>query len=155
MCFCLSGWPTDRPSEVSLVLVNSLSLLGRISSAPLSFPSRSLLDSFPISLNFFNFSIFLVLLDTFHCIVSIFIPLLLSHLPPLFPVTAEVCKAMLSSPTVILQPYGLPVYPQTASCYPGLVQVMCPFSCASCLYILFFRYKYDAFEYTGFIHQHC
>ncbi|XP_057197034.1 RNA binding protein fox-1 homolog 1-like isoform X2 [Triplophysa rosa] len=29
---------------------------------------------------------------------------------------------MLSSPTVILQPYGLPVYPQTASCYPGLVQ---------------------------------
>ncbi|KAL6109393.1 uncharacterized protein ACO6RY_12533 [Pungitius sinensis] len=29
---------------------------------------------------------------------------------------------MLSSPTVILQPYGLPVYPQTATCYPGLVQ---------------------------------
>ncbi|KAG9276309.1 hypothetical protein AMEX_G8616 [Astyanax mexicanus] len=29
---------------------------------------------------------------------------------------------MLSSPTVILQPYGLPVYPQTASCYPSLVQ---------------------------------
>ncbi|XP_056141819.1 RNA binding protein fox-1 homolog 1-like [Lampris incognitus] len=29
---------------------------------------------------------------------------------------------MLSSPTVILQPYGLPVYPQTASCYPGIVQ---------------------------------
>ncbi|KAM6967720.1 RNA binding protein fox-1 homolog 1-like [Aplochiton taeniatus] len=29
---------------------------------------------------------------------------------------------MLSSPTMILQPYGLPVYPQTASCYPGIVQ---------------------------------
>ncbi|KAM3872834.1 RNA binding protein fox-1 homolog 1-like [Diretmus argenteus] len=29
---------------------------------------------------------------------------------------------MLSSPTVILQPYGLPVYPQTTSCYPSLVQ---------------------------------
>ncbi|XP_062421606.1 RNA binding protein fox-1 homolog 1-like isoform X1 [Pungitius pungitius] len=29
---------------------------------------------------------------------------------------------MLSSPTVILQPYGLPVYPQTATCYPSLVQ---------------------------------
>ncbi|CAL8247302.1 unnamed protein product [Lota lota] len=29
---------------------------------------------------------------------------------------------MLSSPTVILSPYGLPVYPQTASCYPSLVQ---------------------------------
>ncbi|XP_077455807.1 RNA binding protein fox-1 homolog 1-like [Stigmatopora argus] len=29
---------------------------------------------------------------------------------------------MLSSPTVILQPYGLPVYPQTTTCYPGLVQ---------------------------------
>ncbi|XP_028325603.1 RNA binding protein fox-1 homolog 1-like isoform X2 [Gouania willdenowi] len=29
---------------------------------------------------------------------------------------------MLSSPTVILQPYGLPVYPQTAACYPSLVQ---------------------------------
>ncbi|MFT7815897.1 RNA binding protein fox-1 homolog 1-like isoform X1 [Arapaima gigas] len=29
---------------------------------------------------------------------------------------------MLSSPTVILQPYGLPVYPQTASCYPSIVQ---------------------------------
>ncbi|XP_062847870.1 RNA binding protein fox-1 homolog 1-like [Trichomycterus rosablanca] len=28
---------------------------------------------------------------------------------------------MLSSPTVILQPYGLPIYPQ-ASCYPSLVQ---------------------------------
>ncbi|MCJ8728064.1 hypothetical protein PDJAM_G00000190 [Pangasius djambal] len=28
---------------------------------------------------------------------------------------------MLSSPAVILQPYGLPVYPQT-SCYPSLVQ---------------------------------
>ncbi|KAM8826139.1 RNA binding protein fox-1 homolog 1-like [Synchiropus picturatus] len=29
---------------------------------------------------------------------------------------------MLSSPTVILQPYGLPVYPQTTTCYPGIVQ---------------------------------
>lgn len=29
---------------------------------------------------------------------------------------------MLSSPAVILQPYGLPVYPQT-SCYPSLMQV--------------------------------
>lgn len=30
---------------------------------------------------------------------------------------------MLSSPAVILQPYGLPVYPQsTASCYPSIVQ---------------------------------
>uniref|UniRef100_A0A3Q3WTV7 RNA binding protein fox-1 homolog n=1 Tax=Mola mola TaxID=94237 RepID=A0A3Q3WTV7_MOLML len=29
---------------------------------------------------------------------------------------------MLSSPTVILQPYGLPVYPQTTSCYPSIVQ---------------------------------
>ncbi|XP_069039114.1 RNA binding protein fox-1 homolog 1-like [Lepisosteus oculatus] len=29
---------------------------------------------------------------------------------------------MLSSPTVVLHPYGLPVYPQTASCYPSLVQ---------------------------------
>uniref|UniRef100_A0A8C6SYZ0 RNA binding protein fox-1 homolog n=1 Tax=Neogobius melanostomus TaxID=47308 RepID=A0A8C6SYZ0_9GOBI len=29
---------------------------------------------------------------------------------------------MLSSPTVILQPYGLPVYPQTTTCYPSLVQ---------------------------------
>ncbi|CAL8359978.1 unnamed protein product [Arctogadus glacialis] len=29
---------------------------------------------------------------------------------------------MLSSPTVILSPYGLPVYQQSASCYPGLVQ---------------------------------
>lgn len=29
---------------------------------------------------------------------------------------------MLSSPTVILQPYGLPVYPQAGSCYPSLVQ---------------------------------
>ncbi|XP_051576925.1 RNA binding protein fox-1 homolog 1-like isoform X1 [Myxocyprinus asiaticus] len=29
---------------------------------------------------------------------------------------------MLSSPTVILQPYGLPVYPQTATCYPSIVQ---------------------------------
>ncbi|XP_068998748.1 RNA binding protein fox-1 homolog 1-like [Embiotoca jacksoni] len=29
---------------------------------------------------------------------------------------------MLSSPTVILQPYGLPVYPQTTTCYPGLLQ---------------------------------
>ncbi|KAJ8392824.1 hypothetical protein AAFF_G00070280 [Aldrovandia affinis] len=29
---------------------------------------------------------------------------------------------MLSSPTMILQPYGLPVYSQTASCYPGIVQ---------------------------------
>lgn len=31
--------------------------------------------------------------------------------------------AMLSSPTVILQPYGLPVYPQTTACYPSIVQV--------------------------------
>lgn len=31
--------------------------------------------------------------------------------------------AMLSSPTVILQPYGLPVYPQTTTCYPSIVQV--------------------------------
>uniref|UniRef100_A0A8C6M4L0 RNA binding protein fox-1 homolog n=1 Tax=Nothobranchius furzeri TaxID=105023 RepID=A0A8C6M4L0_NOTFU len=30
---------------------------------------------------------------------------------------------MLSSPTVILQPYGLPVYPQTTACYPSIVQV--------------------------------
>lgn len=30
---------------------------------------------------------------------------------------------MLSSPTVILQPYGLPVYPQTTTCYPSIVQV--------------------------------
>ncbi|XP_066568869.1 RNA binding protein fox-1 homolog 1-like [Amia ocellicauda] len=29
---------------------------------------------------------------------------------------------MLSSPAVVLHPYGLPVYPQPASCYPGLVQ---------------------------------
>uniref|UniRef100_A0A8D3APF6 RNA binding protein fox-1 homolog n=1 Tax=Scophthalmus maximus TaxID=52904 RepID=A0A8D3APF6_SCOMX len=29
---------------------------------------------------------------------------------------------MLSSPTMILQPYGLPVYPQTTACYPSLVQ---------------------------------
>ncbi|XP_076010866.1 RNA binding protein fox-1 homolog 1-like [Genypterus blacodes] len=29
---------------------------------------------------------------------------------------------MLSSPTVILQPYGLPVYPQTSTCYSSLVQ---------------------------------
>ncbi|XP_045574771.1 RNA binding protein fox-1 homolog 1-like isoform X11 [Salmo salar] len=29
---------------------------------------------------------------------------------------------MLSSPTMILQPYGLPVYPQGAQCYPSLVQ---------------------------------
>uniref|UniRef100_A0A667XX75 RNA binding protein fox-1 homolog n=1 Tax=Myripristis murdjan TaxID=586833 RepID=A0A667XX75_9TELE len=29
---------------------------------------------------------------------------------------------MLSSPTVIIQPYGLPVYPQTTSCYPSIVQ---------------------------------
>ncbi|KAK9513904.1 hypothetical protein VZT92_027405 [Zoarces viviparus] len=29
---------------------------------------------------------------------------------------------MLSSPTMILQPYGLPVYPQTAACYPSIVQ---------------------------------
>ncbi|KAM6936057.1 RNA binding protein fox-1 homolog 1-like isoform 2-T2 [Lycodopsis pacificus] len=29
---------------------------------------------------------------------------------------------MLSSPTMILQPYGLPVYPQTATCYPSIVQ---------------------------------
>uniref|UniRef100_A0A7N5ZZ79 RNA binding protein fox-1 homolog n=1 Tax=Anabas testudineus TaxID=64144 RepID=A0A7N5ZZ79_ANATE len=29
---------------------------------------------------------------------------------------------MLSSPTVILQPYGLPVYPQTTTCYPSIVQ---------------------------------
>ncbi|MEQ2174412.1 RNA binding protein fox-1 1-like [Goodea atripinnis] len=29
---------------------------------------------------------------------------------------------MLSSPTVILQPYGLPVYPQTTACYPSIVQ---------------------------------
>ncbi|KAM7383367.1 hypothetical protein PAMP_003027 [Pampus punctatissimus] len=30
---------------------------------------------------------------------------------------------MLSSPTVILQPYGLPVYPQTTTCYPNIVQL--------------------------------
>ncbi|XP_052346105.1 RNA binding protein fox-1 homolog 1-like isoform X3 [Oncorhynchus keta] len=29
---------------------------------------------------------------------------------------------MLSTPTMILQPYGLPVYPQGAQCYPSLVQ---------------------------------
>ncbi|XP_039597192.1 RNA binding protein fox-1 homolog 1-like isoform X2 [Polypterus senegalus] len=29
---------------------------------------------------------------------------------------------MLSSPAVVLHPYGLPVYPQTPSCYSGLVQ---------------------------------
>ncbi|XP_061771262.1 RNA binding protein fox-1 homolog 1-like isoform X2 [Nerophis ophidion] len=29
---------------------------------------------------------------------------------------------MLSSPAVILQPYGLPVYPQSSTCYPGMVQ---------------------------------
>ncbi|XP_061802023.1 RNA binding protein fox-1 homolog 1-like [Nerophis lumbriciformis] len=29
---------------------------------------------------------------------------------------------MLSSPAVILQPYGLPVYPQSSTCYPSLVQ---------------------------------
>ncbi|XP_037532820.1 RNA binding protein fox-1 homolog 1-like [Nematolebias whitei] len=29
---------------------------------------------------------------------------------------------MLSSPTVILQPYGLSVYPQTTTCYPSIVQ---------------------------------
>uniref|UniRef100_A0A3Q0RDI0 RNA binding protein fox-1 homolog n=1 Tax=Amphilophus citrinellus TaxID=61819 RepID=A0A3Q0RDI0_AMPCI len=29
---------------------------------------------------------------------------------------------MLSSPTVILQPYGLPVYPQATTCYPSIVQ---------------------------------
>lgn len=36
-----------------------------------------------------------------------------------------VCRfwAMLSSPTVILQPYGLPVYPQATTCYPSIVQV--------------------------------
>ncbi|KAG7237646.1 hypothetical protein INR49_032092 [Caranx melampygus] len=33
---------------------------------------------------------------------------------------------MLSSPTVILQPYGLPVYPQTTTCYPSIVQVYAP-----------------------------
>lgn len=36
--------------------------------------------------------------------------------------------AMLSSPTVILQPYGLPVYPQTTTCYPSIVQVKSPFT---------------------------
>lgn len=45
-----------------------------------------------------------------------------SHLP-LFPVSSCGFWAMLSSPTVILQPYGLPVYPQTTTCYPSIVQV--------------------------------
>ena len=74
-----------------------------------------------------------------HCFVSIFISLFQSNLPPPpFSVTAAVCRAMLSSPTVILSPYGLPVYQQSASCYPGLVQVMSPsaFAYASCLNIL-------------------
>ncbi len=45
---------------------------------------------------------------------------------------------MLSSPTVILQPYGLPVYPQTASCYPSIVQVnMSLFLCIFLFHILF------------------
>ena len=65
-------------------------------------------------------------------------PLTIQSPPPPVPVTAAVCRAMLSSPTVILSPYGLPVYPQSASCYPGLVQVMFPalFASASCLNIL-------------------
>lgn len=46
---------------------------------------------------------------------------LLSSIVPVF----LVCSfwAMLSSPAVILQPYGLPVYPQTTTCYPSIVQV--------------------------------
>ena len=158
MCFCLSGWPTDRPSEVLLVcllLFNTLSLLGRISSASLL---TLFLDYFPIYLLFYLLCYFLCgWTPALHCFVSIFIPHLQSNLPPPFPVTAAVCRAMLSSPTVILSPYGLPVYPQSASCYPGLVQVMFPssFASASCLNILLLvSFKYDAFEYPGFIDQH-
>lgn len=54
----------------------------------------------------------------FRSVVILFLPS--STLPCLL-----VCGfwAMLSSPTVILQPYGLPVYPQTTTCYPSIVQV--------------------------------
>lgn len=52
----------------------------------------------------------------------------LSFSPPiflrsLFSLPVICFGAMLSSPTVILQPYGLSVYPQTTTCYPSIVQV--------------------------------
>lgn len=62
--------------------------------------------------------------------ISIF-PVPCRPLPHIFPRSCLfLCGfwAMLSSPTVILQPYGLPVYPQTTTCYPSIVQVKSPFT---------------------------
>ena len=138
----LANWQTLRSSLGFPSALQYLFSAGQ-DQFTFSFSSRSLLDYFPIYLFIYCFLLLYYFVcgwtPALHCFVSIFISLFQSNLPPPpFSVTAAVCRAMLSSPTVILSPYGLPVYQQSASCYPGLVQVMSPsaFAYASCLNIL-------------------
>lgn len=151
MCFCLSGctinWWTHRSS-----LAFSFTALNPIFSGCFGgFPCVFLLDFileakvlsvvfFPTSLTFLEFLfpsfgifplffkkkfqpdrlLFCVYINPSFPPALLFLFLPFSSVPHLL-----VCGfwAMLSSPTVILQPYGLPVYPQATTCYPSIVQV--------------------------------
>lgn len=145
---CQAAWSTDGHTEahlLSLSLLHILSFPDRTlvvfwtflviflcnSAASLketqpSFPSLSWIFSFLfLGFSFFFFSCLTVCSPVCKSIHHFPPALLFLFLPPSTVPSLLVCGfwAMLSSPTVILQPYGLPVYPQTTTCYPSIVQV--------------------------------
>ena len=149
MCFCLSGctinWWTNRSSlafsftalypvfswqDTGCFVESSLYFhLWLVCKVKQSLTLSHLLGSALFSCWDFFFSFF------FHSLVSCSAVWISSlPLPPallllFLPSSTVPCFlvrsfwAMLSSPTMILQPYGLPVYQQTPTCYPGIVQV--------------------------------
>lgn len=143
MCFCLSGymvnWWTNRsPLAFSFTalypvffrqdgncLVDFLCIVFFDSVTGVEYS----LNLFAVSLSDLLFLLFGFLSYSLITSTPVWIsasPSPCCPLPHIFPCSRLfVCGfwAMLSSPTVILQPYGLPVYPQTTTCYPSIVQV--------------------------------
>lgn len=148
MCFCLSGsmihwWTHSSSLAFSLTALYPVFsgqdtgcfldflciflLVSSLSSDSINLLPPTLLDLFVLLLGFFFFQP--VCRISWVHIYPPFTPVLLLLFLPSYTVPCLLVRgvwAMLSSPTVILQPYGLPVYPQTTTCYPGIVQVNSP-----------------------------
>lgn len=151
MCFCPSGCMIDWWTHRSSLAFSFTALNPIFSGCFRDFPCIFLLGSLwrwsksvffffsPLSLSWIFCFLYLGFFLLFAFLFPAWLPALLcAHRPFLFPPAVLflflpsssvprvlVCGfwAMLSSPTVILQPYGLPVYPQATTCYPSIVQV--------------------------------
>ena len=150
MCFCLSGyminWWTHRRSLAFSFTALYPVFPGQDTACFVDFPwvfFSDISERLSRALTFSPFTLLDLLVSPFGDFFLFFFSkpdclLSCAHINPSFPpallflflpsstvpsLLVSDFWAMLSSPTVILQPYGLPVYPQTTTCYPSIVQV--------------------------------